>query len=263
MSEQSVGGPVELARLIAPGVPNHAHVGLGSQALNPASSFCFASVDVSGTVHLKDHELGAALSGRARRSRPTIEGELTVKGRLRAARLEGTSPQLWRAPELDRPMVVFNRADGSLSTSGDYPILAEAALPATGPGRLVVLVSWFDQGLRSGARTALQLVLLGPRGGRNEEHLLPAAPSSLTPDERRALATARDFEAWKMARTSAKRGAWLPASSGSDPGHMVNLVCSLPAPRQACRVELVIDHGAPGGEAPWLFQLVFLPSRSP
>lgn len=263
MSERSAGGPVELERLIAPGVPNHTHAGLVGRAVSPSSSVRFANVDVLGTVHLGGQELGAALSGRALRSLPNLDGELTVEGRLQASRLEGASPQLWRASDLDHPTVVFNRADGSQPTSGSYPILADAALPATGPGRLMVLLSWIDQATGAAARRALQLVLLGPRGGRKEELLLPAAPSSLTPDERRALATARDFEDWKKARTSVTGGAWLPPSSGWDGGRTANLVCSLPAPRQACRVELVTNQSADGADTRAMLQLVFLPSRSP
>ncbi|HND32577.1 MAG TPA: hypothetical protein PLA94_21425 [Myxococcota bacterium] len=250
-------------------MPTHSHSALSEAALAPTSHLRVQQADIAVSLVVNNTDVGDALSRRVQRADARVQGDLTVQGRVHAGRLEGAQPpSLWRDPIQSRPALWFGRTEVGQTT------LPAVDLPATGAGRLLVLLLW-NTGTGSApspGRLGLQLVLVGPRGGRAAELLIPIARHELSPGERAALDTAPDFSAWRAARPGATRGGWMgpDRSSGQTQGvpwyavvRSASFSVAFPAPRQSARIELLRD--SPDGDVGThhLLQVVFLPGRTP
>lgn len=278
MSEHQPGALADLDAL--PGalpMSVHPHHALSGAAIAPTSRLAARGLEVRDRLVVGDRDVAETLARQVPRADARVAGDLIVSGRVRAASLDAARPPtLWRAPTQDRPAVYFGRQNGGYSQRQHGYEIDVAAVPATGPGRLLVLLLWIvgsgEAGQTVFGRLALQLVLLGPRGGRSEELLIPLALGELPADERAALAAARDFAAWRAARPGDTRGGWtaLDRCQGVEQGvnwaageRSASLAIALPAPQRAARVELLRDADYARTGTNHLLQVVYLPARAP
>lgn len=268
--------PLGVVAALHAAVEAHTHTsGLAGEALAPGATLALRSLRaeqvLAGEVALTD-----ALDSRLDTRTGQVGGDLELTGSLRVGgALEVAGDVILAREPQAGPLRVFTTCTGKPESedAGGGQRVATLRLPAQGPGRWLILLVGGVQVTGSehatgSAELRLRLVLLGPRGGRQQELWLPLGPAGGTT---RAAEPVDDFAAWVAALPG--QGAW-PAGQSvvlyhPRPGASVQeglwtaplsfSVC-LPCPGQDALLEVLANVSSPlVGRA--LVQAVYLPRR--